>query len=63
MSFIWLMEHSRHGVDQGRTEPGAGWGVVAGWGGRGRPLPGRKPLEPSGPLAMRTPFGAPGAWP
>ena len=50
-------------MSQGRTEPGAGAGALAGCGGRGRPLPGAKPLEPSGPLAMRTPFGAPGACP
>lgn len=44
------------------TEPGASGGVLlAGEGGRARPLPGAKPLDPSGPRAMRTPFGAPGA--
>lgn len=44
------------------TEPGAAGGVLlADVGGRARPLPGAKPLVPSGPRAMRTPFGAPGA--
>ena len=37
--------------------------LAAGWGGRGRPLPGAKPLDPSGPRAIRIPLGAPGAWP
>ena len=47
-----------------RTEPGAEAAMLAaGWGGRGRPLPGAKPLDPSGPRAMRIPLGAPGAWP
>ena len=47
-----------------RTEPGAEAAMLAaGWGGRGRPLPGAKPLDPSGPRAIRIPLGAPGAWP